>query len=116
MDEELIDIITEENIEVADAEIVETEVTAEDEEIDISTEETLETVEVETAEEIEVEIDETIGWVGGDSKRHYSLLGRDDPNQHPMSAITGLRAELDEIERLKTAYSTPFLSSFASTL
>ena len=105
MDEELMDILTEENIDVADIEIVESEVGVEDVEQNIETEETMETVEVEDAEEITIEMDEAIGWVGGDSTKHYSLAGRDEDNQHPISAITGLRAELDKIESLKTVYS-----------
>ena len=105
MDEELLDIITEENIEVAGAEVVETNVSINDEEIDISTKETVEIVEIESTEEIEIEVDESIGWVGGDSTKHYSLLGRNDPNQHEIKAITGLREELDKIQALKTVYS-----------
>lgn len=105
MDEELMDLVTEETIEVTGAEIIKTEVTIEDEEYDVSTEEVIKTVEVTPAETIEIEMDEAIGWVGGNSERHYSLQGRNDPDQHEIEAITNLRAELDEIERLKTVYS-----------
>lgn len=56
-------------------------------------------------DEINIEMEESVGWVGGDSAGHYSLYGRDDPNQHTIGAITGLREELDDIERLKTVYS-----------
>lgn len=102
MDEELLDIITEENIEVAGAEVVETNVSINDEEIDVSTKETVEIVEIESTEEIEIEVDESIGWVGGDSTKHYSLLGRNDPNQHEIKAITGLREELDKMQAPQT--------------
>jgi hypothetical protein len=108
MDEELLEVATEETIEVTGTEITKTEVTIEDEEYDITTEEIVETIEVNSAETIEIEIDEATGWVGGDSDRHYSLLGRNDPNQHEIKAITGLREELDEIERLKTIYSDKY--------
>lgn len=66
---------------------------------------TLDITEAEVIEEIEIEVDESIGWVPGDSSRHYSLYGRDEDNQHPISAITGLRTELDDIKALKTVYS-----------
>lgn len=98
-------LTTEETIEVNGAEIVQTEIVIEDEEYDIATEENIETIEIEPAEEIEIEIDEAMGWAGGDNRRHYSLLDRNDPNQHEIKAITGLREELNEIERLKTVYS-----------
>ena len=108
MDEELMNEITEEKIEVSSAEIISTDVQIEDEEYDISTVETESAIEVVEPEVIEIEVDEAMGWVGGDSERHYSLLGRNDPNQHEIEAITGLREELDEIERLKTVYSDKF--------
>lgn len=66
---------------------------------------TLDVLDVETVEEIEIEVDEAIGWVPGDSSRHYSLYGRDEDNQHPISAITGLKERLDEIEKLKVVES-----------
>ena len=108
MDEELIILETEDAFELEAEEVVESEVHAEDLEQTIQTEESAETVEVEVAQEIEVSVDEAVGWVGGDSTRHYSLYGRDEPNQHPISAITGLRAELDEIEKLQTVFSDKY--------
>lgn len=80
-------------------------INAEDLEQTIEAGETTEIVEVEAIEEIEIEVDEAVGWVGGDSTRHYSLSGRDESDQHPIGAITGLRAELDKIESLQTVYS-----------
>lgn len=56
-------------------------------------------------EEINIEMSESVGWVGGDSTRHYSLHGRDEPNQHPIAAIEGLREELDDIEALDVVFS-----------
>lgn len=106
MDEEMINLTTEENVNIEIDEAVESEVLAEDLEQNIEAEEIpVELVEVETVEEIEIEIDEAIGWVGGDSTRHYSLNGRDEPDQHPITAITGLREELNDIEALGVVYS-----------
>lgn len=49
---------------------------------------------------------ETCATLGGqDNSHHGALDGRDQPNQHPIEAIEGLREELDEIEALQTIYS-----------
>lgn len=105
MDEELIEVGTDETFEVAQAEIIENDVDITDIQQSIDTEEEMQLVEVSDVEEIIIEMDESIGWVGGDSTRHHSLNGRDEDNQHPINAITGLRSELDELQRLKTVYS-----------
>ena len=105
MDEELIEFTTEDNTSVELEDIVEGEIVAEDLEQSIETESIIEVAEAEPVEEIEIEVDEAVGWTSGDNTRHYSLYGRDEPDQHPISAITGLRGELDEIGRLKTIYS-----------
>ncbi len=107
MDKEIMDMITEERLEPVNISVVNVDVDMEDEESSAETAEAV-TVEVEPVEEIEIEVDEAIGWAGGDNERHYSLLGRDDPDQHTIGAITGLREELDEIERIKTVYSDKF--------
>lgn len=65
----------------------------------------IDVVDVELEEEINIDIEDEIGWVGGDYTKHYSLSGRDEADQHPISSITGLRSELDEIQSLKTVYS-----------
>ena len=65
-------------------------------------------VEVDVPEEIEIDLEESIGWVGGDSTKHYSLAGRDEPDQHPIKSIIGLRDELDKIEALQTVYSDKY--------
>ena len=105
MDEELMDIVTDEHTESEDVQYIETDITIEDEEYDILADEIVATIEVEIPETIEVEIEESIGWVGGDSERHYSLLGRDERDQHPITAITGLREELNDIEALDVVCS-----------
>ena len=104
MDEELIELKIEDSIDV-DIEIVEEDVTTTDLEQDVNIAETVEDIDVSTEEEIEIEVEEFVGWTGGDNTKHYSLAGRDEPNQHPIKAITGLREELDDITKLKTLYS-----------
>lgn len=101
----MINLTTEEDVNIDTEEVVESEVLAEDLEQNVEVEESVEVVEVETVEEIDVGIDEAVGWVGGDSTRHYSLYGRDEPDQHPITAITGLREELNDIEALGVVYS-----------
>lgn len=105
MNEELIELTTEENIDIYAEEIIESEVNSEDLEQSIQTEEAVEIVEAEAVEEIEIEVEESVGWVGGDNTNHYSLSGRDQADQHPIKAITGLREELNQIESLQTVYS-----------
>lgn len=68
-------------------------------------------VVVEQEPEVVVDISESMGWVSGDNRYHDSLLGTDYLNQHPISAITGLRDELDEIESLKSVESNKFNSA-----
>ena len=109
MDEELMNIITEGNIEVEGTEVIEAEASIEVEEYEIPTEEeTTDVVEVEPIEQIVIEMEESVGWVGGDGGRHYGLLGRDERNQHPITAITGLREELDNLEKLQTVFSDKY--------
>lgn len=62
-------------------------------------------IEVGHDEEILIEIGESSGLVGTDRTRHNSLYGRDEYDQHPISAITGLRNELDQIKAIGTVYS-----------
>ena len=65
----------------------------------------VEVIEVEAPQEIEVSIDQAVGWAGGDEAYHHSLVGRNDPDQHEIEAITGLREELSALEALRTLYS-----------
>lgn len=105
MEENLTNQTLEEYDVTEDVKIEEIDVSVEDVEAEISVEETIDDVIVEPEEEVVIDISESMGWVGGDSRYHDSLLGIELPNQHPIAAITGLRAELDEIETLKTVYS-----------
>ena len=68
------------------------------------------TVDIHTSEDepIIIEVEETMGWAGGDSGVHSSLYGRDEPDQHPISAITGLSEKLSDIEALKSVQSNQF--------
>ena len=88
-----------------DGDTQEVEVPADEVEAEIYAEITEYDMEVEPEETIVVDISEGMGWVSGDIRYHDSLLGVDAPNQHPITAISRLREELDEIERLKTIYS-----------
>lgn len=58
-----------------------------------------------TEQENEIEVEAGTGWAGGDIASHDALYGRDMDNQHPISAIIGLKGELNELEKLKTVYS-----------
>ena len=64
-------------------------------------------VEVFGLETYEVESDNAFPSLGepNDELRHQLLNGRELNDQHPITAITGLRDELDYIESLKTVYS-----------
>ena len=93
------------DIESDDEDILDTEMSSEEIIQDVEMDETVETIEVEDVEEIEIDMDESTGWVGGDNTRHYSLYGRDEQDQHPITAITGLREELNDIEALDVVYS-----------
>jgi len=105
MDEELDELGTVEYLDIVPEDSSETISNIEILEQSVQTEEEIQSVQVEGTQEIEVETTEAVGWVGGDTARHYSLNGRDEYDQHPIKAITGLRSELDEIERLKTVQS-----------
>ena len=65
-------------------------------------------IDVEEVEEINIEVEESVGWATGDGTRHYDLPDRNDANQHTIESITGLRDELNEIERIKTVYSDKY--------
>lgn len=105
MDEKLITLATEDSDDEQESVILTDEISVESEEPNVQTQETVEMVEVQAPEEVVIEMDESIGWVGGDNTRHYSLAGRDEYDQHPITAITGLRHELDKIEALQPVYS-----------
>ena len=105
MDQEFIYSTDEHIIETENENVLEVDVDIEDSEHIVETEETIEVVKVELEDELRIEVKEAVGWVGGDNTQHYGLTGRDEPDQHVITAITGLREELDSIEALQTLYS-----------
>ena len=66
-----------------------------------------EPIPVAQNEFIELEVSEAFPPIGqtNNELNHALLNNRDIPNQHPITAIEGLRDELDNIESLKTEYS-----------
>ena len=52
-----------------------------------------------------IEIEELSGDVSGSAAIHGNLSGRNEPDQHEIRAITGLRATLDTMQSLQTVYS-----------
>lgn len=70
--------------------------------------ETVEYIEVSMDESAEIPMQEAFPPLGEDNPNlnHSLLYGRDSANQHPITAIEGLREELNEIEKLKKIYST----------
>ncbi len=108
MDEELININPQDVTEVVIEEYIDEVSIEEDSATEIATEEQIYDINLESEDTIVVDISESMGWISGDNRYHNSLLGIDYPNQHPIGAITGLREELNEIERLKTVYSDKF--------
>ena len=74
---------------------------------DVPHEETIQIIEVDEPEIYNIDSDEAFSSLGEQNEQlnHSLMHGRDLPNQHPISAITGLRQELDNIESLKTVES-----------
>lgn len=69
--------------------------------------ETLDIIEVSPIDTITVGTDEAFPELGEQNPElnHPYLRGRELPNQHPISSISGLKEELDNIKSLKTIYS-----------
>lgn len=74
---------------------------------DVEIIETIDVIEVEHIEPYQVLTDVAFPATGepNEALKHQLLNGRELDDQHPISAITGLRNELNEIERLKVVYS-----------
>lgn len=74
---------------------------------EIQDEGTIEVIAVDEIEPIVISTSEAFPALGedNDEMNHAKLYGRDFPDQHPISAITGLCEKIDEIESLKTVYS-----------
>lgn len=69
--------------------------------------ETVEVIEVLDIETYEVDSDVAFPSLGeaNEKLKHQLLNGKELSDQHPITAITGLREELDSIEALQTIYS-----------
>lgn len=67
----------------------------------------IEFIDALDVEDYDIEVDSAFPAIGEPNEKlsHALLNGREFNDQHPISAITGLRDELDEIESLKTVYS-----------
>lgn len=105
MDENLINQTIDEYDITEDIETKEIDILVEDIEHEVLVEEISHDISVDSEDEVVIDVSEGMGWTSGDSRYHDSLLGIDFPRQHPIEAITGLREELDEIEKVKAVYS-----------
>lgn len=108
MDEELMNIYESKATEIVVEEDTKEAVVAENPVTEVPTEETVYDVRVATAEPIVVDMSESMGWVSGDNRYHNSLLDIDQPDRHPITAITDLKETLDRIQSLKTVESNKF--------
>ncbi len=74
---------------------------------DVINDKTVQVVEVEDAKLFTVDTFDAFNALGepNEQLKHQLLNGRDMSDQHPITAITGLRDELDSIEALQTIYS-----------
>lgn len=100
MDEER--VLEEQIEEITNVEQNEYVVDVDNSDLDITIQSDIVTAEIENEELIELVVEES---VGGTNLNIITDHYVDWPNQHTIGAITGLRQELDEIERLKTVYS-----------
>ena len=89
--------------EITDVEVQEVPVLAEEDLLELYAD--VEQVPVVAEESEVVEIDVSEGFTGDVGLKISADHSRYLPNQHTIGAITGLREELDEIERLKPVYS-----------
>ena len=89
----------EKEIVYSDIEVVETQE-------EVTVDEILPAIEVVEMESYDIEVSEAFPALTGDTNYNHALLNNREINDaHPISAITGLRAELNAIEALKTVYS-----------
>lgn len=94
-------------LEIIDTEVYEQDIRVVDETDQVIVETEMQTIEVFEEDVSVVESDNAFSPIGEPNEllRHTLLTEREADDQHPITAITGLRAELDEIEKLKTVYS-----------
>lgn len=93
--------------DIIDTEIYEQDVGVADETKDVVVETEIETIEVFEADVAMIESDSAFSPIGEANEllRHTLLTEREVSDQHPITAITGLRDELDDIKALKTVYA-----------
>lgn len=93
--------------DIIDTEIYEQDIGIIDETKDVVVETEIKTIEVFEADVAMVESDSAFSPIGEANEllRHTLLTERDVSDQHPITAITGLRDELDGIKALKTVYA-----------
>lgn len=93
--------------DIIDTEIYEQDVSIIDETKDVVVETEIKTIEVFETDVGMVESDSAFSPIGEANEllRHTLLTERDVSDQHPITAITGLRDELDGIKALKTVYA-----------
>jgi hypothetical protein len=89
--------------EINDVQLDEISVSIEEDTVDAQVAIEQHIVDAEETEVVEINVSE--GFTGDTSLRVTADHSRYLPDQHTIGAITGLREELDEIERLKTVYS-----------
>ena len=99
MEEQYIYVENEENVIEA--------ISISEEQEDVESRETVAVIDASEATTFTVVVDEAFAALGESNEqlKHSLLNGRELSDQHPITAITGLRNELDEIEALKTVYS-----------
>ena len=100
-------VINEENVVIITEENQHTVSNIDEDGQSINQHETIEYINVDEPETILVSSDEAFAALGEPNPdlNHSLLNNRDAKNQHPISAITGLREELDNIEALNIVYS-----------
>lgn len=93
--------------DIIDTELYEQDVEIIDETKDVVVETEIKTIEVFETDVDMVESDSAFSPIGeaNEALRHTLLTERDVSDQHPITAITGLRNELDGIKALKTVYA-----------
>lgn len=100
-------VINEENVVIITEENQPNVINIDEDSQSINQHETIEYINVDEPETILVSSDEAFAALGEPNPdlNHSLLNNRDAKNQHPISAITGLREELDDIEALNIVYS-----------
>ena len=91
---------------MAENEIIYSDMPVTEVEKEVTVEEIMPVIEVAEVESYEIEMLEAFPALEGDDGYNHALLNNREVNDaHPISAITGLRAELNAIEALQTVYS-----------